>query len=363
MSCSLAQMEANKKNATRSTGPKTPEGKLKSRANSLKHGLTGAGIVLPHEDVEAIDARFETIAAEMKPRTELARQLVSRIALLTVKLDRSAEHEARSIAHKMRQAEAKFEDARLAEMENYYSWIAAEPATNARRLRTSPEGVQRLRSVLVDLRADLAHPEGHRWDWQRCEQLHHMLGLRPCDVPFSRARVLSDAIDGNFRNLNQSDGGDLDIKARQVWAVDALVALIDDEIARLDDLHARFDHEGLALDRAEAAQRALFDASREAVLARKYEAASERGLYRAIKEFREIQGDLPQVDDPEELETNNEAEMGSISPEPGSVESETVDRVIPLINLDPLPPNRQESADPIAVSRPDRPTRRKLKGR
>src|SRR5438132_62932 len=35
------QIEANRQNAQKSTGPKSDEGKEQSRANSLKHGLAG----------------------------------------------------------------------------------------------------------------------------------------------------------------------------------------------------------------------------------------------------------------------------------------------------------------------------------
>jgi hypothetical protein len=41
--------------------------------------------------------------------------------------------------------------------------------------------------------------------------------------------------------------------------------------------------------RLEACHRAMFDPSKEATLARKYEAAAERGLYRALKEFRQVE--------------------------------------------------------------------------
>jgi len=321
MPCSRAQFEANLKNAQKSTGPKTAEGKAKSRANGLKHGLTGAGIVLPHEDAEAVDERFARLEAELKPDSELARGLVNRIALLMVKLDRSAEHEAKAIAHKMRKAEAEFVDARLTEMENHYSWIASEPATNARRLRSTPEGVARLLSVMADLRDELAHPEGHRWDWSRCEQLHHLMGLRRVDVPVSRARALSDAIEGNFRNLNQADGGDLDPKERRQWAEAALLSLIDGEIETLKTLRDGFDLEALALDREEAAHRAIFDPSPAAVLARKYEATSERGLYRAIKELRELQVIPPQVAILEEPTPEPDGELASSLPETPEAEA------------------------------------------
>ena len=352
MHVSQARIDANRKNAQMSKGPVSEEGKARSRANSLKHGLTGEGIVLPTEDVEEIDRRFEALTTEMKPGNELARQLVIRVALLLVRLDRSAEHEAKAIAHRMRKATAEFDDARLAEMEKCYSWIAAEPATNARRLRTSPEGLDRLINVMQDLRSDLAHPEGHRWDWQRCEQLHHMLGLRPCDVPVSRARALSDAIEGNFRNINLADGGDLDPLDRRQWAVGALVDLIDGEIGKLQALRENFDHEGLELDRAEAAHRAIFDTSPAAILARKYEATTERGLFRTLKEFREVQTETPQVVIPQENAPSTIPEVGSFFPEPQADDIKEPD--VDLTEPEPDPEPIATVAVPSKDARPEK---------
>jgi hypothetical protein len=320
MPCSYAQILANQNNALRSSGPKTPEGKAKSRANSLKHGLTGEGIVLPTEDAAELDSRFAELEDEMKPSSAMARNLVLRMALMLVKLDRSAGHEAKAIAFRMRKAEAAHVDARLAESENYYSWIASEPATNARRLRSSPEGIDLLIRAMEGLRSDLAHPDGMRWDWQHCEQLHHMMGLRRMDVPVSRARALTEAIDGNFKHLYQSDRPDLDKEKRPLWALVALVNLIDEEIAGLRELREGLDLEGIELDRAEAAHRAMFDASPEATLARKYEAANERSLYRALKEFREVQAMPPEVENHRAVATDPPGELGSCLPEPAGDE-------------------------------------------
>jgi len=345
MPCSLAQTLANRANALRSTGPKTAEGKARSRANSLKHGLTGEGIVIPTEDAAVLEERLAALEAEMRPGSTLARQLVGRVALMTIRLDRSAEHEAKAISHKMRKAAAEFDDARLAEMENYYSWIASEPATNARRLRTTPEGLKRLMDVMADLRDDLDHPLGHRWGWDRCEQLHHVMGLRRVDVPVSRARALSDAIDGNFRNLNESDGSELDPNDRREWARTALLGLIDEELAKLRALLEDFDHEGLGLDREEAAHRAIFDPSPAAILARKYEAASERSLYRALREFREIQGDSPQVEEEARVAAEAAEEMASSLPEESSdIDAES-----------DLDPNRVNESGPTIGERPASP--------
>ena len=47
-----AQIDANRANAQKSTGPKTPEGKAKSRRNGLKHGLTAEACMLADEDAQ-----------------------------------------------------------------------------------------------------------------------------------------------------------------------------------------------------------------------------------------------------------------------------------------------------------------------
>src|SRR5215472_4808961 len=54
-----AQIAANRANAQKSTGPRTPEGKAASSLNALKHGMDAASIVIPGED----PAEYERIAA------------------------------------------------------------------------------------------------------------------------------------------------------------------------------------------------------------------------------------------------------------------------------------------------------------
>ena len=56
---SPAQINANRANALKSTGPRSAEGKSVSRFNALKHGMDAASIVIPGED----PAEYEALAA------------------------------------------------------------------------------------------------------------------------------------------------------------------------------------------------------------------------------------------------------------------------------------------------------------
>jgi hypothetical protein len=176
MPASEAQIQANRQNSARSTGPKTPEGKENSRRNSLKHGLTGEGVVLIEKDAAEVERISRAMESELNPSGTMGYVLIRRFATLAVRLDRSAVQETAALTERVRQAEADF---------------------------VSPEGVD------------------------------------------------------------------------------------EAEAAKL---------------RLEACHRAMFDPSKEATLARKYEAAAERGLYRALKEFRQVEKEAklaipsPQID-------------------------------------------------------------------
>src|SRR5207302_905506 len=75
MSASPAQIAANRANSLKSTGP-APESRLRTRSNSRKHGLTGAGIALSTEDAAEVTHRFAALQAELKPAGALGITLV-----------------------------------------------------------------------------------------------------------------------------------------------------------------------------------------------------------------------------------------------------------------------------------------------
>ena len=56
----FVQLEANRRNARKSTGPIAQEGKQRSRCNALRHGLTAETVIGALEDAEDYRA-FEAV--------------------------------------------------------------------------------------------------------------------------------------------------------------------------------------------------------------------------------------------------------------------------------------------------------------
>jgi len=70
------QINANRENAQKSTGPVTPEGKLKSSLNATKHGFTGLTLQLTAPEIEPYQRFVANMTAEHRPHTEQARELL-----------------------------------------------------------------------------------------------------------------------------------------------------------------------------------------------------------------------------------------------------------------------------------------------
>jgi hypothetical protein len=85
---SFRQIEANRRNALRSSGPKTEEGKRHSRRNALRHGLTAETVIEGLEDSEDYRAYETAVVADYDARTAVERELVLRLASLLWRLRR-----------------------------------------------------------------------------------------------------------------------------------------------------------------------------------------------------------------------------------------------------------------------------------
>jgi hypothetical protein len=86
---SFRQIEANRRNARKSTGPITQEGKQRSRRNAVRHGLTAETVIGALEDAEDYRAFEATIIADYDAQSAVERELVLRLASLLWRLRRA----------------------------------------------------------------------------------------------------------------------------------------------------------------------------------------------------------------------------------------------------------------------------------
>jgi hypothetical protein len=83
------QLVANRSNARKSTGPKTPEGKAVVRLNALWYGYRAETLVLPGEDGEEFRQLQEEVVTQYEPAVGMETILVERIARLLWRLKRA----------------------------------------------------------------------------------------------------------------------------------------------------------------------------------------------------------------------------------------------------------------------------------
>ncbi|HZW31568.1 MAG TPA: hypothetical protein VFF52_12725, partial [Isosphaeraceae bacterium] len=302
--------EISRRNGRKSCGPRTPEGKDRSKFNALKHGLDARTPVLPGEDPEAYRRRIEAWTADFRPRNEAERFLVEQAARVTWQIERAERAETARLAETIQNAAA--DQARR---------LDEEIAELGRRLLPDPLGPAPLRPGEADRPGqtpvvpgpadDPDHPSrlisrlessaaGCRWLLDRWSELRaildqglawqapdriaaiRLLGHQPldaADAPVVATIVLaSHVIDPQQEDpfapiLDRLDGAAIGSTQRvasrrleslrprdQPEARRRLISLVDGATARLEDL-ARVHQEHEAADAAEQADRLSFDDS------------------------------------------------------------------------------------------------------
>lgn len=90
------QFEANRKNALKSTGAKTVNGKQNSSKNATKHGILSNQLIIREESVEQLNTLVDEMHDSLNPRGSLEEILVEKIITILWRLKRvlSAESEA-----------------------------------------------------------------------------------------------------------------------------------------------------------------------------------------------------------------------------------------------------------------------------
>src|SRR5277367_1874282 len=89
---------ASRLNGSKSVGPTSMRGKQISSRNSLKHGLSGQGIVIAEVDEAEVERRKTLLLQEMSPISMMGAILVGQMATLSVRMERGAEQEFAAVA-------------------------------------------------------------------------------------------------------------------------------------------------------------------------------------------------------------------------------------------------------------------------
>ena len=98
-----AASHANRANAQKSTGPRTPEGKEKASQNALKHGLFAREAVIRGEDEDEFEMHRESLLDQLMPRAPLEEILADRIVDLSWRLKRAAQDQRRCLCGVVRE--------------------------------------------------------------------------------------------------------------------------------------------------------------------------------------------------------------------------------------------------------------------
>jgi hypothetical protein len=134
---SFRQIEANRRNALRSTGPITEGGKRRSRRNAFRHGLTAETVVETLEDIDDYRGFEAAVIASYDARNAVERELVLRLA---------------SLLWRLRRATAIETDLLRIEAETSHDLKTSQAATSSRDMVTSE--FSRGRSFLDDVDRD-----------------------------------------------------------------------------------------------------------------------------------------------------------------------------------------------------------------
>ena len=143
---SARKAAANRQNALKSTGPKTPVGKAAVRLNALRHGLLSEEILILGEDEEALRELAEGLRAELQPVGELECHLVDRITSLLWRLRRLGRVEAGIFAHEYfaeladrAEREARAQESTLSDLMAFADTSIADESKHCEALQRAQE--------------------------------------------------------------------------------------------------------------------------------------------------------------------------------------------------------------------------------
>ncbi|HZW31926.1 MAG TPA: hypothetical protein VFF52_14540 [Isosphaeraceae bacterium] len=388
--------EISRRNGCKSRGPRTPEGKERSKFNALKHGLDARTPILPGEDAETYRARIDAWTADFRPRNEFEHFLVEQAVRVSWQIERANRAETARLAEQIQTAaadQARRRDDEVAELgRRLLPDQFGTPSLDARAngqpgepqlacsgttddsdhpsrlvqsLESTSAGCHWLLDRWVQLRAILDQGLG----WQPSDQLRaiRLLGHQPGDpaetpvvTAISRAcraldthRVDPCAEAGNGRAGSAVSPDAQPSPARRVALLQpqdqpearrALLAIVDQATFRLEAM-AEAHQEREAAEAAEQADRLSFDDSDSGERLRRLQMYCGRSFLRMLDvllKMRPAGAAHPSpvvADPPGPVRTASEQQdpVSATTPRPAPIEP--IDRFGPVSPIDVLAPS------------------------
>jgi hypothetical protein len=284
-STSPARIEANRKNALKSTGPRTVEGKRRSSLNAVKHGALSKAPVLAHvESIDEWQAHREALVEALLPANHLEDILVERIALQSWRLIRVARYEAERLSHQQENVDRDVNDHWL-RSRGSLGW-SNQSLEEAKFEREAQTHTRRFIEAVNQEELDTVEAETSSW---AVHEAGRASGVRDWDeLCLPGEEVLCELTEYPWTGWQAWES----IQAVSSAAGEEPMALL--ERARHEAWRRAFDAERKAeeIGRRVASMRVsrlLLGATSLQSITR-YEAHLERSLYRALHEYQRLQG-------------------------------------------------------------------------
>jgi hypothetical protein len=275
-----AQKQAARENGKKSHGPKTEDGKRRSRRNSTKDGLSpSTGTILPEALAADVERQIGAFKMQFRPRDAYEEALVRTAAVASARFAQLTQAETALTQSRLRHATDDWDNARNAEVARLAALLPTDPLGALHGLSATAEGCDFLADAW-DLLAQTLEDTGEFDAASRTHAArllgHPALDVHSLDLRLRRLSSLCAAIDAQ--------------DAEALTNLDMfLTERVEEFSQRGDDLWERLD----APDRAAAPKRAYFDASAEGQRLMRYIAAAERMWRRALQELAEYRRAYP----------------------------------------------------------------------
>ena len=148
-----AQIEANRNNAGRSTGPRTADGKGRSSRNAVRHGFRSDLAVLPYEQADAWERHRDGVVRSLAPAGTLEEALACRVALCLWRLQRVAVYEAATATAAIESTKDEIERHRSGDP---IAVLLAPSTDDMRLLAKTEEELSKVRVHVGEAEAELA---------------------------------------------------------------------------------------------------------------------------------------------------------------------------------------------------------------